>query len=68
MDILKPYKIVIFGHRDFSAHRKVEDLLFPLLKKLMDEKELVDVLIGRNGEFDIYAASIVKRVQKLVDN
>ena len=32
---------------------------FPICKK-----EFVEIYVGRNGEFDIYAASIVKRVQK----
>jgi len=57
------YRIVLFGHRDFSAHRELEVRLYHLLKEQIREKEFVEIYIGRNGEFDIYAASVVKRVK-----
>ena len=60
------YRVVLFGHRDFSGHRMLEERLPPLLKELISAKPFVEIYIGRNGEFDRYAASIVKRVQKAV--
>ena len=57
------YKIVLFGHRDFYAHRAVDEQLYPLLKNLIRTKPFIEIYIGRNSEFDIYAASIAKRVQ-----
>lgn len=58
------YRVVLFGHRDFNGHRTLDERLYPLLKELIRTKPYVEIYIGRNGEFDIYAASVVKRVQK----
>lgn len=57
------YRVVLFGHRDFDGHRKIEERLYQLLKDLIRTKPFVEIYIGRNGEFDIYVATIVKRVQ-----
>lgn len=35
----------------------------PILKELLNTKEYVDFLVGRNGEFDIFASSCVKRAK-----
>lgn len=35
-----------------------------LLKSLINAKPFVEIYIGRNGEFDIFAASVIKRVQR----
>lgn len=58
------YRVALFGHRDFGAHRRLDDTLYPYLKELLRTKPFVEIYIGRDGEFDIYAASIVKRVQE----
>ncbi|MBQ3017089.1 MAG: hypothetical protein IJD79_09955 [Clostridia bacterium] len=42
----------------------MEDKLTPIIKELMRTKMYVVFLIGRNGEFDECAASILKRVRK----
>ena len=57
------YRVVLFGHRDFYGHRTLDDRLYPLLKDLLRTKPFVEIYIGRNGDFDIYAATVVKRVQ-----
>lgn len=57
------YRVVLFGHRDFDGHRRLDERLYPLLKDLIRTKPFLEIYIGRNGEFDIYAATIVKRVQ-----
>ena len=60
------YKVVLFGHRDFSGYRILDVELFELLKDLISAKEFLEIFVGHNGEFDIYAASVVKRVQRIV--
>ena len=60
------YKVVLFGHRDFNEHRTLDEQLYPLLKDLIRTKPYVEIYIGRNGAFDIYAATVVKRVQNAV--
>jgi len=57
------YRVVLFGHRYFEGHRALDEHLEPLLKDVIRTKPFVEIYIGRNGEFDIYAASVVKRVQ-----
>lgn len=64
MWIDKTYRIVLFGHRKFDNHESVEEYLYPFLSELIRTKPFVEMYIGRNGEFDIYTATIVKRVQK----
>lgn len=65
MRIDQTYRVVLFGHRDFSGHRILEERLCPLLKDLIKTNGFVEIYIGRNGEFDLYAATIVKRVQNV---
>ena len=63
MMIDQVYRVVLFGHRDFDGHRVLEERLYSLFASLIRTKSFLEIYIGRNGEFDIYAASIVKRVQ-----
>ena len=54
----------LFGHRKIDHMRQINDQLAPLIKNLIQTKPYVAFLIGRNGEFDEYAASIIKKAQK----
>ena len=65
---MEVYRITLFGHRDFQANKKTEEQLFTLLYELSRTKPYVEIYVGRNGEFDRFAASIVKRVQKKSEN
>ena len=58
------FVVSLFGHREIEDLRKLEDKLTPIIKELMRTKMYVVFLIGRNGEFDECAASILKRVRK----
>ena len=61
---MNAYKVALFGHRELIDYDKVEDRLFTLLRTLIREKDLLEVYVGRNGEFDVLAATVVKRAQK----
>ena len=63
MNLLNTYRVVLFGHRDFNGHNKIDEELYPLIKSLIQTKPFVEIYIGRNGEFDVYAASVIKRVR-----
>ena len=63
MWIDETYRVVLFGHRDFNGHRILDEKLYPLLKDLIRTEPFVEIYIGRKGEFDLYAATVVKRVQ-----
>lgn len=54
------YRVVLFGHRNFYGYRTLDKQLYPLLKSLIRTKPFVEIYIGRNGEFDLYAATVVK--------
>ena len=64
--VLDIYTVTFFGHRYIDNPLKVEALLEEQIRKLINEKEYVDFLVGRNGEFDQCASSTVLRVRKNV--
>ena len=64
MDI---YRVAFFGHRRIDRLEEIEEKLVPILKELILTKEYVEFYIGRNGEFDEFAASVIKQVQKQLD-
>ena len=60
------YTVSLFGHRKIENLFRLEEALVPVIKDLMLTKEYISFLIGRNGEFDEFAASVIKRLQKEV--
>lgn len=58
------FTVAFFGHRYIDNPLKVEELLEEQIRKLINEKEYVDFLVGRNGEFDQCVSSTVLRVRK----
>lgn len=56
--------VSMFGHREIDNLNLLDKRLFPLIKEIMKENTYVSFLLGRNGEFDEYTASIIKRAQK----
>ena len=61
------YRVAFFGHRRIDRLREIEEKLVPILNELILTKEYVEFYIGRNGEFDEFAATVIKRVQKQLD-
>lgn len=64
--MLDIYTVAFFGHRYIDDMFKVEELLEEQIRKLINEKEYVDFLVGRNGDFDRCVSSTVLRVRKNV--
>ena len=58
------FTVSLFGHREIDDLRILENYLVPIIKELILTKPYVNFLVGRNGEFDEYAASVIKRVEK----
>ena len=54
------YTVAFFGHRELSDAFAIEKRLKPLLRDLICNKEYVEFLVGRDGEFDQLAASAVR--------
>ena len=60
------FTVSLFGHREIDDLRLLDAKLTPIIKELIQTKTYVSFLIGRNGEFDEYAASVIKITQKEV--
>ncbi len=58
------FSVAFFGHRYIENPFQVEEHLERHIRKLLAEKEYVEFLIGRNGEFDQWVASTVRRVKR----
>ena len=64
------YTVAFFGHRRIENLDRIDEKLMPVLERLITQYDSVEFLIGRNGEFDIYTASVIKRAQRTygIDN
>ena len=49
------YTVSFFGHRTIDCGTEIEYRLDKLLHDLITQKEYIDFLIGRDGEFDLLA-------------
>ena len=58
------YTVSFFGHRLVERASEIEVRLEKLLHDLITQKEYVEFLIGRDGEFDLLAASSIRRAVK----
>ena len=61
--MLDIYTVAFFGHRRIYNYNILEKLLMQQLKKLVNENEYVDFLVGRNGDFDTLVSSCIKLFQ-----
>lgn len=61
------YRVSLIGHRRIDNQLNLEEKLHKIVVELLRSKEYVEFYIGRNGEFDIIAASVIKSAQKTVD-
>ena len=62
--MLNIFTVAFFGHRYVDNIIRIEDMLEEQIRKLIDENEYVDFLVGRNGDFDQCVSSSVLRVRK----
>lgn len=64
MDI---YTVSFFGHREVERALEIESRLDQLLHDLITQKQYIEFLVGRDGEFDLLAASAIRRAVKQYD-
>ena len=62
--MLDVYTVSFFGHRQIDRFFEAEEKVTELVRKLLVEKEYVEFLIGRDGEFDQIVASTVRRAKR----
>lgn len=67
-DFMKSYTVCFFGHRYITDFMFVEKHLEAIIKKLLEDKEYVEFLVGRNGDFDQLVSSTVYRCQRVYRN
>ena len=62
---MNEYKVAIIGHRDldYKNYKIAETKLIQLLRTLTDDN-CIEVYLGKNGDFDNLAASVIKRMKK----
>ena len=58
------YRASFIGHREVEHFREVEEQLERIVVELIKTKEYVEFYVGRNGEFDLMVASVIKRSQR----
>ncbi len=59
--------VSLFGHRELSQPFMTEERLERVISHLITHKDFTEFLIGRDGEFDILAASVIKRSAEKYD-
>lgn len=62
--MLNVYSVAFFGHRRVENVAEVAGSLQREIRQLLSEKEYIEFLVGKNGEFDTVAASAVRRAKK----
>ncbi|MBR2867917.1 MAG: hypothetical protein IKB88_02470 [Clostridia bacterium] len=61
--------VSLFGHRFIDEHNAVEGKLYELLRIVMQNgNREIEFLLGRNGDFDLMAASVIRKLKKETGN
>ena len=61
---MNTFTVSFFGHREIENGFEVERRLEEIIADLIRSKEYVEFLVGRDGEFDLLASSVIKRCIK----
>lgn len=64
--MLDTFTVSFFGHRYIYNYFTVEKKLEELIRGLLESKNYVEFLVGRDGEFDQIVASTVKVVKRSI--
>lgn len=57
--------VSLFGHRFIDDSQTVEQKLYELLRIIISRGDReVEFLVGRNGDFDLIATSVIRRLKK----
>ena len=64
--MLSVFTVCFFGHRRIEDFRLAEERTEALIRRLILEKEYVEFLVGREGEYDQIVSSAIRRVKREV--
>ena len=59
--MLDVYTVSFFGHREIRNMFELEDKLLPILREIINSKEYVEFLVGRDGDFDQLCSSTIRK-------
>jgi hypothetical protein len=62
------FTVSFFGHRQINEPLKVEQRLERIVRTLLIEKQYVELLVGRDGEYDKLVSSVIRRCKRTVRN
>ena len=62
--MLEVFTVSFFGHRQIDRFFDAEEKVTEIIRKLIAGKEYVELLIGRDGEFDQIVSSSVRLVKR----
>lgn len=61
--------VSFFGHRIIDDSQTVEQKLYELLRIIISRGDReVEFLVGRNGDFDLIATSVIRRLKKEINS
>ncbi len=61
--------VSLFGHRIIEDYQNAESKLYELLRIVMERSSReTEFLVGRNGDFDLMAASVIRKLKKETGN
>ena len=58
------FTVTFFGHRELSDPFAIETRLEETIRDLILKKEYIEFLVGRDGEFDQLASSVIRRCKE----
>ena len=61
---MNTYTVSFFGHRYIDNPFPIEKVLMELIGSLLRNKDYVEFLVGRNGDFDQLVSSVIRRCKR----
>ena len=61
------YTVSLFGHREIRSPDMILKRLEKVIQPIIQSQPYVEFLIGREGEFDLLAASVIRRLKRKHD-
>ncbi len=62
--MMEVYTVSFFGHRRLDDPIRIEQQLEKIVCDLLLTKQYVEFLVGKDGEFDILVASVIRRCKR----
>lgn len=62
------YTVSFFGHRKLDSPILIEEQLEAIVLNLLSTKAYIEFLVGRDGDFDLLAASVIHRCKRTFRN